>query len=609
MDKIGKFQVFFLAFAITSLLLSAVLYTTYAYDTSVSTEDDDTYDGKLVFNLTSSTSDTSKSIAVDTGDINVIKVKINNNNDFKVQYLVSTDTQNSNNSANTTGYGIYTLNTSDNQTTGTIEASSSIYIDLVIVNKTTATKTFTITVNSGYVGKNISPSTGYSIDDIYSFPNPPNLTEGMIPVVYNSSTNKWIKADVSNLDSTYYWYEYSIGKWANMVLVTSQNRSPYEQADVGTTISDDDILGHFVWIPRYKYKVWNIEKQAGTDTYDAQNTGIEIIFENNTETTGTITCTYDTSITPVNDGQLSEVCYGNNDEYYTHPAFTFGTSELTGFWTAKFETTGSSSEPTILPNKSPVNDLSISSLFNVSKLIKSNTTYGLNSTDVDSHMIRNTEWGAVAYLSHSANGLCLNNSCSEIGTNNYVNSDSYLTGCGATASSEASTTCNVYNSSNGLLASTTQNIYGIYDMSGGTNEYTMGVMYSDPSGSVSQAAAGSSNSGFNGPAADGYSSYTSGTDYPASKYYDSYSYDADQYGSPKAFNRSRLGDATGEVNITTNNAWNSDFSVFLGMYLGVDYTFFRRGGDANNGANAGIFSYYSSAGNAQPFNSFRIALS
>ena len=50
--------------------------------------------------------------------------------------------------------------------------------------------------------------------------------------------------------------------WANAVLVsetgTVHNRSDYVDADAGYTISEDDVLAYYVWIPRYKYKVWNI---------------------------------------------------------------------------------------------------------------------------------------------------------------------------------------------------------------------------------------------------------------------------------------------------------------------------------------------------------------
>lgn len=51
------------------------------------------------------------------------------------------------------------------------------------------------------------------------------------------------------------WYNYSKKRWANMALVKSSARSKYlgmESIDV----SSSDILAYFVWVPRFKYKIW-----------------------------------------------------------------------------------------------------------------------------------------------------------------------------------------------------------------------------------------------------------------------------------------------------------------------------------------------------------------
>ena len=40
-----------------------------------------------------------------------------------------------------------------------------------------------------------------------------------------------------------------------------------------------DILAYYVWIPRYKYRVWNITRQAGDEStyaYPAYSKGIDI---------------------------------------------------------------------------------------------------------------------------------------------------------------------------------------------------------------------------------------------------------------------------------------------------------------------------------------------
>ncbi len=95
--------------------------------------------------------------------------------------------------------------------------------------------------------------------------------------------------------------------------------------------------------------------------------------------------------------------------------------------------------------------------------------------EVDSHLIRNSEWGAVAYLCYSAFG-----SVPQINGNGQYETRWYdfHTGAGpvGTDSEEVygNNTYNVdihgYNTALGQLASTTGNVYGIYDMSGGAWE-------------------------------------------------------------------------------------------------------------------------------------------
>ena len=64
-------------------------------------------------------------------------------------------------------------------------------------------------------------------------------------------------------------------------------------------------------------------------------------------------------------------------------------------------------------------------------------------------MIKNSEWGAIAYLSHSKYGVCDNNTCQTISPNN------------------------TYVSGTNLSDTTTGNSYGVYDMAGSAAEFTM----------------------------------------------------------------------------------------------------------------------------------------
>ncbi len=375
--------------------------------------------------------------------------------------------------------------------------------------------------------------------------NRPVLAEGMIPITYDGT--KWVKADVYGAYNN--WYDYGNQKWANAVMVISAKRETYMNADVGTTIPKNDILAYFVWTPRYKYKLFNATYASGTSAQV-----IDVVFESGTSTTGTVTCTY------ASNG--AETCQNKaNGNWYTHPAFTLGDTELKGIWVGKFETTGSTSTPTIKPGVQSLTSITVANMYNASKLIRSTDYLTINGANKsDSHMMKNIEWGAVAYLKQSIYGLGI----TDIGINN---NNSYKTGCGAKAGSSSSYACNTYNTSNGMLSSTTGNITGVYDMSGGATEYVMGN-YNKQAGS---------------------SELTIST-VPA-KHIDIY--------SGTSVSASHLGDALGET-----AGWYSDSAAFVNS----NYTWFWRGG--GSGDSAGVFYFFNfGQGDARNGVGFRVALS
>ena len=456
------------------------------------------------------------------------------------------------------------------------------------------------------------PIPGGPIDS--SGANFPDLVDGLIPVVYNETTAKWVKADITSSTSTYGWYDYTQKKWANAVLVTETNRSTYQSATAGTEITDSDILAFYVWIPRYKYKVWNKDKVVGTDSYNAQTTGIDIVFEDGTSTTGTIICNnYSYSAPASTAGSPSETCTGSNGDYYTHPAFTFGNTEVKGFWIGKFElssetptaTDGGGSSTTLTPRILPnVISWRNNKLSNFSTVIQnmqaSSNIYGL-STDkstTDSHMLTNMEWGAVAYLTNSNYGRCSNGTCTEVTINNC---STYTTGIGAgtVSASKSSTTCtteaNKYNGTKGVLASTTGNVYGVYDMSGGAYEHVMGNMSKTADAYT-----------FNGYTAGFASSWYN--DYSNQKYVNTYAIisSSSDRTTQKAYNAGRLGDATGEVVLSTSDSggWYNDYALF--PYSSSPW--FVRAGSCNIGSNAGVFYFGSSFGDAGSGDSARATL-
>ncbi len=432
----------------------------------------------------------------------------------------------------------------------------------------------------GKLGLSYEQGTGGNLDT--SGANKPVLDSAMIPVYYDESTETWKKADETNTNKKYKWYDYDSKMWANSVTVSSTNRGTYKSASVGTEIPMDDILTMQVWIPRYKYKVWNYNAD-GQQKSNPQS--IEITFEEGTSKTGEITCTDSISGT---HGDPSETCKLKatnatctdstcNNKTYTHPAFTFGNEELKGFWIGKFELTGTISNITVKPNLISLREPTVSSLeTNIMNMKNSGNQYGL-STSTDTHMIKNSEWGAVAYLSHSKYGTCIDGTCTEIGINN---NSSYTTGCGAIAESSSSSTCNAYNTTTGMLASTTHNIYGVYDMSGGSYEYTMANIVSNDGTIMMSGPTSSQNSGYTGKIYNNgnFASYT-GIEYPDAKYYDKYSYST-SYTSRK---RSKLGDGIKEVYNTGSYGWYSN--IFYLPYHKNPWL--GRGG---SGSDSGLFS-------------------
>ena len=449
------------------------------------------------------------------------------------------------------------------------------------------------------------------------------ISDTVSTAISSSTVGKYVCPDISQTScSTMYKVTESNTKITKVeeygVPTVSDIRSTYTNASEGTEIREDDILAFYVWIPRYKYRVWNISKQAGAEStyaYNAKTEGIDIVFESGKESTGTISCTYNYNVDSANGGvdlstTTAETCTGNNGDYYTHPAFTFGSDNVNGFWISKFEI--SSSDPSATDGGGNVTNLTVRSLPNVNSwrnitvsnintviqnMQTSSNIYGLSTsrTNTDSHMLTNFEWGAVAYLTNSKYGRCTEGSCTEVTINNC---DTYVTGIGANTISagSSSTTCttaaNKYDGTYGKLASTTGNITGVYDMSGGSYEYVMGNISKVTTGYTFYPSSSSFSSSW----------YTTDT----AKYLTTYAYDSSNQTNQTAYNRGRLGDATAETLLSASDSggWYSDFAYF--PYS--SYAWFGRGGRYDDGSNAGVFYFNYDVGTYNGYYSSRAAL-
>ena len=263
--------------------------------------------------------------------------------------------------------------------------------------------------------------------------------------------------------------------------------------------------------------------------------------------------------------------------YYTHPAFTFGTQELSGIWIGKFETTGNATTPTVLDNVSSLRSQNVSTQFTTAQKFGT-STYGITSSDA--HMMKNSEWGAAAYLSHSKYGVN-----TEVRINNNSNYGNYTTGCGALEENGSSTSsCEIqYGNASSYPQSTTGNISGIFDMSGGAFEYVMGH-WSD---------------NLNSPTYE-YSGFSS---MPDAKYYDLYDSSTFDGDSDSNIQKCTLATCGGHA-LNETAGWYSDYAIFVNSSL----SWFLRGGNSSTGAGAGVFNFGHSGGYAYDSYSFRSVL-
>ena len=383
-----------------------------------------------------------------------------------------------------------------------------------------------------------------------------------------------------------------------------KNQGKYKE-NSGITIPEENILAYYTYVPRYSYKIWEI----GTSSQGKEQT-IDIQFENSSmkKSTGTTV-----------------------GSYITHPGFTFGDIELNGIWVGKFETTGTGDEPTVLPDTISLRSQNISTQFQTAikfsggSLLDSgnvsfsgNSTYGL-TTNANSHMMKNSEWGAAAYLSHSKYGVdrevYINNSSYDytgrsggnVGGSTPINETytdqsatdlyneyGYYTWDGYLLNYNTNTKSSVRDLTK--AASTTGNITGIYDMSGGALEHVMGV-FANSDGQLWSGGGTYAPSGFTGLIGEAGTSYT-GVPFPDSKYYDVYK-------ATSGITINELTACNGGIcyghGLSEVSGWYEDYAFFLG----ADNPWLNRGGRFANDYGAGIFGFYYIGGYAVAGGTFR----
>jgi len=405
--------------------------------------------------------------------------------------------------------------------------------------------------------------TGYTTT---TMPNEPNLGTNMKKVYWEDDGTEKIEG-TEGFDSSK-WYSYTeqtgattsggTSKWANAVTVDSQGK----------------VTGYFVWIPRYAYRIVYFDTETNENNYRTNGTTTGIVGYSDAR--GLV---HPDGTTPLDmEAPVKRITEGEN-KLRPHPAFEDGSetgytqgewnTKLEGIWIAKYETSGSLTDMKVLPGVQAIASQTIGDMY----------SNALNfSTANKSHMLKNSEWGAMAYLTESKYG--------RNGTPVTQNSAGFYT-----AGSEGATV------KSNPLQSTTGNYYGIYGAVGGANEYVTGYI-ADSSTSNGNSFASTNNT----------NNKTTSTEYAT--VYNMLSSSAKLSENYNKNVNKKFGDATIEISTagTGNTSWNSATSCFVGVDSDKYWPFFLRGGTYTSGR-PGILYFYYGCGRVDINDGFRLSLS
>ena len=422
-----------------------------------------------------------------------------------------------------------------------------------------------------------------------------DIDTNMIPAKYSgtSSSGKWVKADINKSGD---WYNYNSKKWANAVTVSSSSLNQYKYAAAGTEINSSDVLGYWVYVPRYAYEV--MRRDVNDTPVTAQNFSIRFETADTAKSTPVATCSTSSKHQDYRTGCSLDETYkagSSTTTWATHPAFTWGNSELDGLWIAKFKTTGSSTAITVMPDQTATSGLTVGQMFTAAHYIAVDdatadamgtsisgiTSNSHNLSSAKAHMLKNSEWGAAAYLASSTYGAGVNNVASASTSSN----GSYTTGGGNYAANGSQ--------------STTGDQSGIYDMSTvGSFEYVMAPNTNDKSSTKQDNFLGgdSSRSYATAPYADIFSASIFNSTL-SSKNSDECTYEL--CGGQALYETRTVQSETSTS--SSKISWGDSYSGFTSRWYG----WLSRGGGYGDAGGVGIFSATASSGDATSWNTFR----
>ena len=404
--------------------------------------------------------------------------------------------------------------------------------------------------------------------------NAPKLGDKMIPVKWSEEKNCWLETTENDNE----WYDYidtskdgkiNTSKWANAIIKNENG----------------EIESFWVWIPRYAYSI-----TSGYHELSADGGTILIKFLKGTSN-------------ELGDESNIELTNESGEKNWNvHPAFKWGNDvQLSGIWVGKFEASradatlkdiGKIEKLSIRPGVTSWRNITINDSF----IVCENYNKVLNS-----HQMKNSEWGAVAYLAHSGYGR----NGKEIGMNQCKD---FITGAGPNGSEDVyseevysydTITESIfekiysYTGSQGQKASTTGNVYGVYDLSGCSWERVASYIDNENE-SIENYGASLKEAATNKPyMVDVYDSVTkSGKE----------SIQSEEYEVGKKYYGDAVYETSGDC--LQRNGWFYDWT----SYPYAEYPFFARGCAWGNNGDSGIFYYNADKGEKYENNGFRPVL-
>ena len=450
--------------------------------------------------------------------------------------------------------------------------------------------------------------------------NVPKLATGMTAVYWNENGQEVELTSLSSNNEWKKWYSYTAQTGATATAGSGTSK----WANAVTKDENGNITGYWVWIPRYEYKLTAPASGAKAGTIDinfiptetrtpsSSEYKIHPVFTNDinkggwdSELPGFWIAKYPAGYQKNTVNESGNIVNGSDTVVYSNLKYTNPANPYTNALGQNMTTTNYStiamSYPVFKPLTYAYNCINVDSMYRLSQDIKNKSEfYGLLSTETDSHLTKNSEWGAVAYLAWSKYGR--NGTEPNINNVNLNNKGSRyiyaVTGIVATGVDNADTNGtfygNPFNTVIGELGSSTGNITGVYDMNGCIWEYTAGYI-NNTSGATNRNTYGAALTATNS----------------STKYKTIYSHNSSSDNGNNNWNANnvveRHGDAIKETSTSGsgNTSWNGDASSF--PYSSLPYIL--RGGYFSSTASAGIFAFhYYDHGDADGRSGFRVCL-